>query len=127
MGAQPAPTVLLIDDDPAVLDALHELFVDEFATILAGTGKQAVDAVQQHPSITLAVLDMKMAHMDGIETYRKIVKLSPKLRIIIHAGNPMEYLSLLDDSPQPFAVVKKGTSIAELVKAVREGCGRSEQ
>lgn len=123
MGDKMPPTILLIDDDPAVLEALQELFTDDYATITAGTGNEALDAVQKHPAISLAILDMKMAQMDGIETYRKMLKLAPKLRIVIHTGNPAEYLKNLDDSLKPYAVVKKGTSIAELVKAVREGCG----
>lgn len=118
MSSKLYPTLLLVDDDLPVLEALNELFLDHFHTILATSGAQALDVIHTNHDIRAVVLDIKMANMNGVDTYRAIKGIAPRLPIIIHTGGSGEQTTRLFESLHPFACLQKGKSIAELIKAV---------
>jgi len=74
-----AKPILLVDDDPHVLEVLTLYLEKEGYSILqAGNGREGLDkALQYEPS--LLVLDVMMPEMDGIELCRRIraVKATP--------------------------------------------------
>ncbi len=116
-------TILLIDDDPDVLDMLRELFCDQYETLLAKSGPEAVECVKAQAEIAAVVLDMKMSGMDGTATYRAIRELRPELPVIIHTGYPGEFdEAKLDVMLHPFDYVQKGRSIHRLERQVRNAC-----
>lgn len=59
------PTVLVVDDDPAVRQTVHAILGEEgFNVITAEDGAQALERVaEEMPSAIL--LDMRMPHVDG--------------------------------------------------------------
>lgn len=116
-------TILLVDDDALVLEALHEFFCDSYHTVLARTGSQALDTIGANPHIAAVVLDVKMAGMDGIETCQEIKKIAPGLPIIIHTGYPGKYQTQqIGTLLKPFAFVQKGSSLTQLEQAVHDAC-----
>ncbi len=116
-------TLLLVDDDPHVLETLRELFTDGYLCLLAKSGAEAVQLARKHAEIAAVVLDMKMAGMDGTATYRELQKLRGDLPIIIHTGHPGEYdEGELDAILRPFDYIRKGKSINHLERSVRNAC-----
>ena len=65
-------TVLVCDDDPAIVDAL-EIFLkqEHYKVIKAYTGKQALKALLDH-KVHLVLLDIMMPELDGLTTTLKI-------------------------------------------------------
>jgi two-component system OmpR family response regulator len=66
----PAPTAVIVEDDPAVRDLLIEVFESAgFIAIGAESGIEGVDAVRAHnPRIT--TIDVNMPGIDGFECAR---------------------------------------------------------
>jgi CheY-like chemotaxis protein len=75
------PTVLLVDDERAVRSALRKIFERGGLSVReADSGRQALDAVADDPSITAVVSDFLMPELDGIDFYDALVARSPHLR-----------------------------------------------
>ena len=56
--------VLLVDDDPDILEALRQALEDSFEIRLAHDGREAVAALEREP-IDALVLDLMMPVLDG--------------------------------------------------------------
>lgn len=60
-------TILAVDDDPVVLEAINEVFSDEYNVLMARDGHEAVEMANQH-KIDLILLDIMMPGFDGFST-----------------------------------------------------------
>lgn len=113
--------VVLADDHAVVRKGIREFLESEpDITVVAEAvdGEQAVAMVAKHlPDV--AVLDIQMPQVGGVEATRRIKAEHPEVRVLI--------LSAYDDDPYVFALLQAGASgyvlktadSAELVQAVR--------
>ena len=73
--------VLLIDDDPHLLSALRRQLSERFELSTAGSGPEAIavveESLQRGETFAVAMSDMRMPGMDGLETLGRIRVLSP--------------------------------------------------
>ncbi|HEV2422872.1 MAG TPA: response regulator transcription factor [Candidatus Acidoferrales bacterium] len=118
--------VLLADDHQIVRQSLKALLEKEGLKIVgeASNGKEAVKIAQSlHPDI--AVLDVSMAVLNGIDAAKEIQKVSPQTKAV--------FLTVHDEDPYLLDALRVGakgyvikTHAAEnLVQAIREAsCGR---
>jgi two-component system, NtrC family, response regulator HydG len=75
--------ILVVDDDAAHRLMLNTVLADDGYEITeAGDGAAAVGAVENQ-FYDLILMDLKMAHMDGLEALRRIKALSPGIPVII--------------------------------------------
>lgn len=114
-------TVLLADDHGIVRDALRYLLeaqgdIEIIAT--AADGQEAVDQVRQHcPDV--AVMDISMPRMDGIEATRQICGICPRTRIVmLTIYNTAEHIQHALQAGAAGYVLKEAAG-QELVAAVR--------
>jgi DNA-binding NtrC family response regulator len=114
-------SVLLVDDDPHVLNMLEMLLGEEHDLLSAPSGSEAVATVDRNgDTVAAIVMDIKMAGMDGVAAARLISKSHPDIPIIFHTGYPGEYKeSDIDASEKPFDYIQKGNSIPQLLRSVR--------
>lgn len=111
--------ILIVDDDPAILEATCLLFSDTYEVILAASGPEAVDKVPLHPDIACVVLDIRMAKMDGFETERRIKALGCVAPIVFNTGFPGTYTQdQVVREHQPFDYVEKKDGPQRLRAAV---------
>ncbi len=76
-------TILVIDDDDQLRISFCKLLREENYSVLgAASGEAGVDIVTQQP-LDLVILDMRLPGMDGMETFKQIKKVDPKLPVII--------------------------------------------
>jgi CheY-like chemotaxis protein len=80
------PTVLVVDDDPALLDSLKLLLeVDGFAVTTAENGVRGLQAFRNRgPDIVL--IDVMMPKLDGIESVRQMRRERPDAKIVVMSG-----------------------------------------
>jgi len=79
--------VLVVDDDSAVREVTAGILRDlGYQVLEAGSGGAALDAVEQHPSIDLVLLDFAMPGMNGAELARELRNRRPKLPILYATG-----------------------------------------
>ncbi len=109
-------SVMLIDDDDAVRTVLTEQFrdaggiVEDFAS-----GDEAVAAIERSKQAYDYILsDFAMPGLDGVETLRRLGKLSPGARTVLMTGNADD--ARLAKSPGLF-VVRKPLNPEMLAKA----------
>jgi signal transduction histidine kinase/ActR/RegA family two-component response regulator len=79
---------LVADDEPMVLEfAAAALESMGFDVILARDGAEAVARFQENPEgIRLAILDLTMPRMDGLEAFAELRRLRPALPVILSSG-----------------------------------------
>jgi PAS domain S-box-containing protein len=82
----PKKNILIGDDDQVILDILKEMIQREgYRVFLASNGKEAVETIKVNP-IDLAILDIKMPFMDGIEALKEIKKIDQGIEVLIMTG-----------------------------------------
>ena len=78
--------ILIVDDEDVVRESLNQWFDSEGYTVnVASSGKDALTTVAQ-AQFDLALLDIKMPAMDGIELQQHLVDADPDLTIVIMTG-----------------------------------------
>lgn len=60
-------TILAVDDDPVVLEAVNEVFKSEYNILLAKDGHEAIEVAGDH-QIDVILLDIMMPGFDGFST-----------------------------------------------------------
>jgi DNA-binding NtrC family response regulator len=87
-NARKAPIgVLLIDDEMAYVSVLsNRLSKRGFDVGKANSGSEAFQILRQR-SFDVAVLDLKMADMDGIEVLKILKKMAPEMVVIMLTGH----------------------------------------
>lgn len=69
------PSLLITDDDRDFRETLRDVFQSRgFHTLLAADGEEALDLLAHEP-VHLALLDMHMPRLTGLETIRRIRQL----------------------------------------------------
>jgi len=72
MSAQHPPTVLVVNDDPKMLELLVDLLTEEgYKTVSAAEGAKALQLIQV-VKIDTVICDVVMPGMDGLEVSRKL-------------------------------------------------------
>jgi two-component system, cell cycle sensor histidine kinase and response regulator CckA len=87
--AEQYQTILLVDDEPSFLEITSRVLNrSNYRVILASSGAEALDLYKKHSNeIQLVVLDLMMPGMDGEECLRALLRLDPKVRVLIATGN----------------------------------------
>ena len=75
------PRLLLVDDNPDNLMVLHGLLKENYRTILATNGEDALTLCQKEQLPQLILLDVMMPGMDGYEVCRQLKQLPATRRI----------------------------------------------
>lgn len=73
-------TLLAVDDDPVVREAINEVFGESYNILLAKDGHEAIDLASEH-EIDLILLDIMMPGFDGFSTLM-LLKDDPSTRDI---------------------------------------------
>jgi len=113
-------TVLLVDDDPLVLEVLVETFCDDYEIISASSGEEALAALENSQTVNTIVLDIRMEGMDGLQTATLIRDINPDIPVVFHTGYPGDFSeSTVNSEYQPFDYVGKNERPIRLERAVK--------
>ncbi|MEW6170310.1 MAG: response regulator [Candidatus Omnitrophota bacterium] len=80
------PKLLIVDDEPDVREFAKNFFTKrkiEVAT--AASGEEAIKVVQEFKP-DLALLDVRMQGMDGLETLKKMKEINKDVKVIMVSG-----------------------------------------
>lgn len=118
LKVKPAPTILIVDDDPNILELLQESLEDlSFKVVKALNGKEAL-AVLRAQKVDCLVTDISMPEMDGPELIRTIQQEGSRLPfffITAYQDYPKENLNQL----KPRAIIFKPFDFEELALLVK--------
>jgi two-component system cell cycle sensor histidine kinase/response regulator CckA len=81
-------TILLVDDEAMILDVGRQMLEKMgYKVITADSGKTALDIYRKkRDDISLVILDIIMPGMGGGETYDKMKKVNPDVRVLLSSG-----------------------------------------
>jgi len=77
--------ILIVDDEVGVRESLRYLLRHKYEVYLFSTGEEAVSFCQPG-YFDLAILDIKMPGMDGIEVLKRLKRIDPDLPVIMITG-----------------------------------------
>ncbi|GAA0799612.1 response regulator [Spirilliplanes yamanashiensis] len=125
--APDAPAVLVVDDEPEVLETLaHQL--REFRTVPAVDGVDALRVLEREGPFAAVVCDMRMPHMDGIELLGEMSLRWPDTVRVLHTAQAdvAAAIAAINDG-QVFRFVRKPSPTAQLRSIVRQAVERHQQ
>src|ERR1035437_3947319 len=82
-----AEKILLVDDDPNILDGYRRTLSREFQMETAQVGKPALALAAKNGPYAVVVSDMRMPGMDGVQLLSRIKALSPDTIRVMLTGN----------------------------------------
>jgi DNA-binding NtrC family response regulator len=112
------PRLLLVDDEIAYLEVLAKRLTRRgFAVTTASSGSEAIRALRQW-EFDLAVVDLKMEDMDGIEVLKVFKKMDPSIRVVMLTGHGSERAAREGIAQGAFDYLIKPVGIEVLVATI---------
>jgi len=112
------PSVLIVDDEPSILQTLSGLLSDEgFEVSTAVNGYEALKIIDSE-SPDLVLLDIWMPGIDGIETLQEIKKDNPHIQVIIITGHGTIETAVRATKLGAFDLIEKPLSIDKIILAI---------
>ncbi len=109
------PTILIIDDEPTILQSLEGLLSDDgFEVITATNGYEGLKIIEEE-SPDLVLLDIWMPGIDGIETLKEIKKDNPFIPVIIITGHGNIETAVKATKLGAFNLIEKPLSIDKVI------------
>ncbi|MFN3393936.1 MAG: response regulator [Candidatus Thermochlorobacter sp.] len=114
----PKPKMLIVDDEPNVLESLCQLFDLEFHVLTASDGQMALSLLQHHPEVAIVISDQRMPGMSGVELLKHVKQLAPNtMRILLTGYADLEAVLDSVNVGEVFRYVRKPW-VAETLKSI---------
>lgn len=75
-------TLLIVDDEEGPRQSLQVIFKDDYNLLLASDGAHAIETVQNN-RVDVAVLDIRMSGMSGIEVLERLKYVDPAIEVVM--------------------------------------------
>lgn len=112
--------LLLVDDEEAYVNVLaNRLRKRNIAVTKSYSGSEAIQAVRKQ-DFDVAVLDLKMEDMDGIEVLKILRKVDPRLVVIMLTGHGSATAAREGIQYGAFDYLTKPCELEELLCKIRE-------
>jgi signal transduction histidine kinase/DNA-binding NarL/FixJ family response regulator len=115
-------TILLVDDEEHILDALEERLEELGYTVFtAHDGESAIEMLKENQSdIDLVILDCVMPGISGLEVYQYIRERNNKTNVLIHSGRD---LSQHSDILKGADIINKPYDLDDFTNRIRDILG----
>jgi DNA-binding NtrC family response regulator len=112
--------ILLVDDEEGFANVLSNRLVKRGMDVrMAFSGSAAIQTLRRQ-DFDVAVLDLKMEDMDGIEVLKIFKKMDPKMPVIMLTGHGSEQAAREGMACGAFDYLTKPCELADLIKKIRE-------
>jgi PAS domain S-box-containing protein len=126
-ASQQAPKVLVVDDQPELLDITLHLFKNlGYEVLPANNGKEALAVLQRQPDIAILFSDVVMPDLNGIELARQARAIRPNLFVLLASGYMNTALQDQQRDLDGFEFIKKPYRLAELIRKLKTAHQRSD-
>jgi len=114
-------TILLVDDEPKVLDICERFLRSlDYSVLTAKNGQEALETYEKNkPNVDIVVIDMIMPGMNGRELFEQLKAKDPSLRALVSTGYSLEgaVSDLMTQGCKGY--IQKPFSIRVLAKEIR--------
>ena len=127
MDDHPSVRVLLIDDEEMLLEYMSKRLLKKgFMVKCTFSGEEAVEAARQE-HFDVAVVDLKMPGMDGVETQKRLHEIQPFLQCIVLTGHGSIDSALESGQQDAFRYLLKPLEYDTLVNSINEAYEKKVQ
>lgn len=112
------PNLLIADDDAAFRETVIELLEPLFPTIAVESGEQAIQVVESF-QVDVAIFDMHMHVMTGLDTIRWLRQHEIPLPCILMTSDVSDELESLAYDLETFRVLRKPPRRQQLIDTIR--------
>lgn len=115
--------ILIADDQSIMLDGLEALLTRDIGIEVVATaqnGEEVLELLRQHPDIDVAVLDIEMPKLNGIETTKRIKQSHEGVSVLILSMYKQIQYILASQKAGADGYLLKDTNKDELVYAIHE-------
>lgn len=118
--SEPTIRLLLVDDEEAFVSVLSKRFARRNVIVTpALNGTEALQRLR-HADFDVAVLDLKMEGMDGIEVLKVFRKMAPELPVIMLTGHGSQVAAQEGLAHGAFDYLSKPYDFEHLLLKIRE-------
>jgi len=122
-----AARILIIDDDENIRKVLETILEDEgYIVETAETAKQGIEK-SEIAFYNLALIDVRLPDMEGIELLSKLRNTKPKMRKIIVTGYPTLQNAIAAVNKGADAYVMKPFEVDKILQTIREQLKKQEE
>ena len=112
--------LLFVDDEKAYVDVLSNRFAKRNIDVTkAYSGSEGIQALRNH-DFDVAILDLKMEDMDGIEVLKIFKKMYPQMEVIMLTGHGSEKAAREGIQFGAFDYLTKPCELEELLQKIHE-------
>ncbi len=112
------PTILIVDDEPSIVQSMKGLLSDEgFDTLTASNGYEALQMIDNE-SPDLVLLDIWMPGIDGLETLKEIKAGNPFIQVILITGHGNVETAVKATKLGAFDLIEKPLSFDKVIVAI---------
>ncbi|BBO32274.1 response regulator [Lacipirellula parvula] len=115
-------SLLVVDDEPDLLFAMTQLLHRRGYRVAGASTPQQALAVISRREIQIALLDLSLTGMDGIELMRRMKRMQPDLQVIILSGYDYPLWRAREEGA--FGVITKPCVLALLEGMITHACER---
>ena len=122
-------TILLVDDEDLIIEIAQKMLSKMgYNTLIAQGGQETIEVYRQHgDQIDLTILDMIMPDMNGQETYKRLKKMKPNLKVLLSSGYSLndQAQKIMDLGCQGF--IQKPFDVVQLSQKIRAILDQSDE
>jgi two-component system NtrC family response regulator len=127
MTDQPTVRILLVDDEETLLEYLSKRLLKMGHTVKATfSGEQAIE-VAKGEHFDVAVVDLKMPGIDGVETQKRLRDIQPFLQCIVLTGHGSIETALESGQQEAFQYLLKPIDYDKLVAIINDAYKKKMQ
>jgi DNA-binding NtrC family response regulator len=112
--------ILVVDDDETIRTTMKAILEDEgYIVDLAASGNDAIQKTQQ-TAYNLALLDIRLPDMEGIELLKRLKDGVPRIRKIMVTGYPSMQNAIAALNKSADAYIVKPVDVEKLLQTVKD-------
>ena len=113
--------ILVVDDDQSIL-SIFEYILQEagYVTETAADGYEAIQKVKTLTDIDLMFMDVKMPGLSGIDAFKEIQKINPRLLVVMMTGYSVDELLKEAFELGAYGVIYKPFDMEEVLSIIEK-------
>jgi two-component system response regulator HydG len=116
--------ILIVDDDPGVRKTLSDILANQgFAPLAVSSGKAALEVAPGQMPI-IALIDLRLRDMSGLELMRELKKFSPNIECIVVTGHASQTSAIDAINLGAYSYVQKPYDLPQLLLTIRRAIER---
>ena len=113
--------ILLVDDEKVIRETLCSILKEDgYEVFMACSGKEAINLAQKH-LFDLAILDIKLPDVGGLEVLKDIKKLQPNICAVLITAYPTTESAIMAIQEEAYEYITKPFDISHVKLVIKRG------